>query len=130
VKLPEAPSLDDYMMNNLPRGPWVMISPLRSSRNRFIRILKKKYNAVTVSFSGWALEKEYRVRIGSDYAFPLSDHSDFKELLEIVSEVSPRVVYTTHGFAEKFARILRNEGFDSKPISSYQSTLQDHLKED
>ncbi len=117
-------------IESLPEGPWLMISPVMNSKSTQVKVLKKKYNAVTVLFSGWAISREYVKSVGADYGFPISDHSDFRELLQIVGDVSPDVVYTTHGFSERFSRILKKEGFDSKPVESYQSTLHDHLTED
>lgn len=67
--------------------------------------------------SGWALRNgathQYRV----DAAFPISDHADFSELVEFVRRVSPRKVFTLHGFAADFADYLRELGFDAQPLS-------------
>lgn len=124
------PDLIMYDESELTDGPWLMIGPISSARNRKIKMLKEKYNAITIAFSGWAINREYKYKIGSDYAFPLSDHSDFKELLDIVLQVSPDYVFTTHGFAETFSRELRRLGFRSSPIQDYQSSLHDYMKED
>lgn len=67
--------------------------------------------------TGWALRSgathQYRV----DAAFPISDHADFPELVEFVRCVSPRKVFTLHGFAADFADDLRELGFDAQPLS-------------
>ena len=67
--------------------------------------------------SGWALRSgathQYRV----DAAFPISDHADFPELVEFVRRVSPRKVFTLHGYAADFADYLRELGFDAQPLS-------------
>jgi putative mRNA 3-end processing factor len=130
IKLQKAPSIEGKALLSLPSGPWVLVSPVLNKKNTLLAHLKKKYNAVTVFFSGWAVNKEYGRIVGADFSFPLSDHSDFKELLQVVNEVSPDVVYTTHGYAETFSRVLKKKGFDSKPITSYQSTLHEHMLED
>jgi Cft2 family RNA processing exonuclease len=49
-------------------------------------------------------------------AFPLSDHADYKQLVEYVKQAAPKRVYTVHGFASEFARQLKREGFDARPL--------------
>ncbi len=66
--------------------------------------------------TGWALEAGCRYRYGVDAAFPLSDHADFPDLLRLVELVSPRRVYTVHGFAADFARVLRERGRDARAL--------------
>lgn len=114
--------------DRLPRGPWVMISPMASGRNRMMAQLKNEYGALLVAFSGWALGPGYRHTMGADYSFPLSDHCDYQELIELVKGVSPEMVYTVHGFAAEFAKDLRKMGFSARPLDGYQSSLSDYLK--
>jgi putative mRNA 3-end processing factor len=113
-------------LEGLPQGPWVMVTPMMSSRNKLAARLKKEYGAVLAAFSGWAIERGYGSFLGADYSFPLSDHCDYLELLQLVKEVSPEMVYTTHGFTSEFARTLRGEGFDAKPLDGYQAELSDY----
>jgi len=63
--------------------------------------------------TGWALDSGCRFRSGTDAAFPLSDHADYDELLELVRRVQPRKVFTVHGFAREFAATLRKLGVDA-----------------
>jgi putative mRNA 3-end processing factor len=98
------------------RKPWIMIAPLMSGRSAFVRAMKEKYGAVTIGFSGWALDGSYRYRMGLDYAFPMSDHCDYAELVDAVKACSPEKVYTFHGFAEEFAQSLKKMGFDAEPV--------------
>ncbi len=113
-------------LEDLPQGPWVMVTPMMSSRNKVAARLKKEHHAVLAAFSGWAVDRGYGSYLGADYSFPLSDHCDYAELLRLVKEVSPEVVYTTHGFTNEFARTLRGEGFDAKPLDGYQAALSDY----
>ncbi len=117
-------------LDALPQGPWTLISPMSSARSRVMAHLKKKYGAVLVAFSGWALGRGYSYSLGADYAFPLSDHCDYQELMKLVQDVSPEMVYTTHGFAGEFAADLRKVGFAARTIAPYQSSLYDYLKAD
>ena len=115
-------------LDSLPQGPWVMVSPMSTGRSRLMSHLKKEYGAILVAFSGWALGAGYRYTLGADYSFPLSDHCDYQELINLVQAVSPEMVYTVHGFAAEFARDLRKMGFSARPLSAYQSSLSDYLE--
>ena len=74
-----------------------------------IRRLARRYRVAMVS--GWALEDSFWRRMGADVAFPLSDHCDFQDLLEVCRLSGASRVYTVHGFAEDLARHLRRRGF-------------------
>lgn len=113
-------------LSGLPEGPWVMVSPMMSSRNKLAQKLRKDYGAAFIAFSGWAADPGYAYSLGADYAFPVSDHCDYQELMSLVQEVSPEVVYTTHGFTEEFAKDLRQQGFDAKPLAGYQTFLSEY----
>jgi putative mRNA 3-end processing factor len=112
--------------DSLPRGPWVMISPMASARSRVMARLKKEHGALLVAFSGWAAGAGYGRTMGADYSFPLSDHCDYEELVRLVLSVSPEMVYTVHGFASEFAADLRKMGFSARPLAPYQSSLSDY----
>jgi putative mRNA 3-end processing factor len=111
--------------DRLPHGPWVMVGPMSSGRSRLMAHLKKRYGAILVVFSGWAMGPGYRYMMGADYSFPLSDHCDYQELINLVRSVSPEMVYTVHGFATEFARDLRRVGFSARPLGPYQSQLSE-----
>lgn len=115
-------------LDRLPHGPWVLVSPMASGKSRVMAHLKKKYGAILVAFSGWAMGQGYRYMMGADYSFPLSDHCDYRELLNLVQAVSPEMVYTTHGFAAEFAGDLRKLGFSARPLGAYQSSLSDYIR--
>ncbi|MBO3832163.1 MAG: hypothetical protein FGF51_02080 [Candidatus Brockarchaeota archaeon] len=102
--------------SELPGGSWALYYPNVSGRNAFMQLVKRKYGAVFISFSGRSLFNGYSEALGVDKAFPLSDHADFNGLMEIVRETSPEKVFTVHGFPEEFSRELRRLGYDSKPI--------------
>lgn len=114
-------------LDELKRGPWVMLTPVLSSRNELIRRLRKECGAAVAAFSGWAADPGYRYSLGADFAFPISDHCDYNELLALVRRVSPETVYTTHGFTEEFASDLRKEGFDARPLAGmHQGAISDY----
>ncbi len=47
--------------------------------------------------SGWPFKGCF------DTVFPLSDHADFKQLMQYVELAQPKIVYTAHGFARELA---------------------------
>ncbi|NHV99416.1 MAG: hypothetical protein HA496_07175 [Thaumarchaeota archaeon] len=100
----------------LPEGSWALYYPNVSGRNAFMQLVKRKYGAVFISFSGRSIFDWYSEALGVDKAFPLSDHADFNGLVEIVRKTCPEKVFTVHGFPEEFSRELRRLGYDSQPI--------------
>jgi len=80
--------------------------------------LRQKLGAVrTAILTGWAVDPNCRFRYQTDAAFPLSDHADFPELVELVRRVSPKKIFTLHGFAADFAQTLTRLGFDAQSLS-------------
>ena len=117
-------------LDSIPTGPWVMIAPLTNGRSALMSQLRKKHGAVLVAFSGWAARDGYARSMGADFAFPLSDHCDYPELLKLAQSVYPDLIYTTHGFAKEFAADLSRVGFAARPLGAYQSSLTDYATGD
>lgn len=88
----------------------VLIAPPSAARTGFVTRFKDPCRIV---LTGWAMLKGAQFRYGVDHALPLSDHADFDELLELVERVSPRKIYTHHGYKE-FAETLREMGHDAE----------------
>jgi len=109
----------------LDKKPWVMIAPMMSQKNYFIKHMKEKYDAVTIGFSGWAKSSRFAFGRRTDYSIPLSDHSDFNELVEIVKKSGAEKVYTIHGFVEEFASHLNKMGVDAQPLR--ENSLDDYV---
>ena len=109
----------------LAKKPWLMIAPMMSQKNHFIKHMKEKYGAVTIGFSGWAKSSRYSFGRSSDYFIPLSDHCDFNELVELVRKTHAEKVYTIHGFVEEFASHLKKIGIDAQPLR--EQTLDDFV---
>jgi putative mRNA 3-end processing factor len=72
----------------------------------------------TALVSGWAQDASFWRVFGADVAFPLSDHCDFDELLEVVRRSGADKVYTVHGFPEDFARHLRKRGVRAHALNT------------
>ncbi|MGQ9596961.1 MAG: MBL fold metallo-hydrolase RNA specificity domain-containing protein [Thermoproteota archaeon] len=102
---------------------WVLYYPNVSGRNAFMQMLKRKYGAILVSFSGRSILKGYEDMLAVDKAFPLSDHADFNGLLKIVEETAPEKVFTVHGFSKEFSHELRKLGYDSHALHQDKKAL-------
>jgi DNA ligase-1 len=92
----------------------VLLCPPNVSNSAMLRNLGKVRVAV---LTGWAVDPNCRFRYQAHAAFPLSDHADFPDLIELVKQVQPKKVFTLHGFAAQFAQTLRDLGYDAQAIS-------------
>lgn len=90
----------------------VVVVPRRAELTRVINRIPNKR---TLFLSGWAIHEGFKYRCGVDEAIPLSDHADFKGLLEFVRRVNPKKIFITHGPAN-FAVYLRQLGYDAQPL--------------
>ncbi|MFQ5951279.1 MAG: hypothetical protein ACE5KH_04260, partial [Candidatus Geothermarchaeales archaeon] len=98
----------------LEKRGWLMIEePTWSTRKE----TAQRYGALRIGFSGWtARGGKYGWRY-LDAGFPLSDHSDFRELVEVVERVEPEEIYVFCGFEDYLAEHLRSLGYDAHPLS-------------
>ena len=109
----------------LNKKPWVMIAPMMSSKSGFLKEMKSKYGAVTIGFSGWAQSSRFPFGRRTDYSFPMSDHCDFTELVNLVEMSDAEQVYTIHGFVDEFAEHLRKIGINAQPLR--EDSLDDFI---
>ncbi len=100
----------------LDKKPWVMIAPNMSGKSSFAQYMKTKYDAVAIGLSGWAQSSRFSFARQHDYSITLSDHCDYKELVNLVRMCNPEKIYTVHGFVEEFANDLVKMGYDAQPL--------------
>ena len=98
---------------------------MTSGRINWISSLAESAGAVTAGFSGWAIEASFKFRGDFDETFPLSDHCDFAELLDLVDAVDPDRVYTQHGSVTTLAEQLTDVGYDATALRRNQLSLGD-----
>mgnify|MGYP001597841005 FL=1 len=103
------------LLNTKSYAGHVIIAPPMSGQTEPITWINPKRTAIV---SGWAMDSGAARRFGCDFAFPLSDHADFPDLLAFVDTVQPKVVYTLHGFAREFAATLRARGIEAHALSA------------
>ena len=101
------------------------VIPMTSGRINWISSLAESAGAVTAGFSGWAIEESFKFRGDFDETFPLSDHCDFAELLDLVDAVDPDRVYTQHGSVTTLAEQLTDVGYDATALRRNQLSLGD-----
>lgn len=107
-------------------GGNVLILPTRTNGLSFVDTLVRDHDAIKAGFSGWAIDDSFKYRGDYHATFPLSDHCDFTELLEVIHAVDPMLVYTQHGSAEELATYLtREDGYEAYPLLRNQRSLSD-----
>jgi len=109
----------------LDKKPWIMIAPIMSEKNKFLKEMRSKYGAVTVGFSGWAQSTRFPFGRRTDYSIAMSDHCDFDELVHMVVQSGAEQVFTIHGFVEEFASHLRKMGISAQPLR--ENSLDDFI---
>ncbi len=128
VELPESTNYTDARERKLlEKRDWILIAPVYSGRTTFMKNLKRRYHAVSIAFTGWALHSSYKYAMAVDYALPLSDHCDFGELVQIVRRCDPEEVFVTHGFRSEFAAHLTTLGYKANPLNWRQRPLSDFI---
>ena len=95
------------------------------------RIFKNSKNPIKkATFTGWSINPIFKYIAQVDEAFPLSDHADYKGLIDIVEKVNPEKVFLIHGYGKAFSKTLREEyGFDAQFLMKDQSRLTQFLKD-
>ena len=112
-------------MGLLDKKPWIMVAPMMSEKNPFLKEMRSKYGAVTIGFSGWAQSTRFPFGRRTDYSIAMSDHCDFNELVDLVVQSGAEQVYTIHGFVEEFASHLRKMGISAQPLR--ENSLDDFI---
>lgn len=74
--------------------------------------------------SGWMGLRGARRRRGADRGFVLSDHADWTELNQAVTETGAHRVYVTHGYSTIFSKWLTTLGLDAAEVKTqYEGEL-------
>jgi DNA ligase-1 len=93
----------------------VLICPPQTRRAAIFETIPRPRTAIV---TGWAVDRAARWRYRVDYAFALSDHADYGELVEYVRRVNPKRVFTVYGSEGEFAADLRTRGYDAWPLKA------------
>ncbi|MDF2189442.1 ligase-associated DNA damage response exonuclease [Paraflavitalea sp. CAU 1676] len=68
--------------------------------------------------SGWMQVRGHQRRRNADAGFALSDHADWKGLLEAVKATGASKVFATHGFQSVFSRYLNEQGIEAAEVKT------------
>ena len=75
--------------------------------------LRKMVPYVTATASGWMTFRGARRRRAIDKGFVLSDHCDWRGLLDSIEATEASKVICTHGYSDIFSRFLRENGYEA-----------------
>ncbi|WP_299967050.1 ligase-associated DNA damage response exonuclease [uncultured Roseobacter sp.] len=66
--------------------------------------------------SGWMQLRGVRRRRAGDRGFVVSDHADWRGLLDAIGQTGAENIYVTHGYTDIFARYLNENGWQAQVV--------------
>ncbi len=75
--------------------------------------------------SGWMQVRGHQRRRNADAGFALSDHADWKGLLQAVKATGAEKVFVTHGFQAAFSRYLNEQGIEAGEVQTAFGTEEE-----
>lgn len=86
----------------------------------------RRFGAREIGFaSGWMALRGVRRRRGGDRGFVISDHADWPGLLKSVKDTGAENIYVTHGYADIFARHLKEIGYSAEVVTTEFGTEEE-----
>lgn len=79
--------------------------------------------------SGWMQVRGARRRRSVERGFVLSDHADWRGLLQAIESSGAKRVLVTHGFIAPMVRYLQEHGYDAAPLATLFEGEQDETAE-
>src|SRR5690606_4398800 len=79
-------------------------------------VIKRIPNGAVAICSGWMQVRGNRRWQSADAGFALSDHADWRGLLQTVRATGAEQVYVTHGYTASFARYLNETGISARGV--------------
>jgi len=114
VPLPDVKLVSNEFSKEDYRGA-VVIAPSGAESSPWL----KRFGDYSIGIcSGWMQVRGNVRRQNADAGFALSDHADWKGLLEAVKETGAEKVYTTHGFQAAFSRYLNENGIQAAEVKT------------
>lgn len=94
----------------------LIIAPPSAHRS----VWMKKFKNISTGFaSGWMSVRGIRKGRSYDKGFVLSDHADWKGLVETVKQTKASRIYVTHGSKDIFSKYLRDTlNLDARPLET------------
>ncbi|MEO1200229.1 MAG: ligase-associated DNA damage response exonuclease [Pseudomonadota bacterium] len=72
---------------------------------------------ITCFASGWMRVRQRAKQRGVELPLVISDHADWPELTDTISEIAPQEVWITHGRDDALARWAELKGFVARPLA-------------
>jgi putative mRNA 3-end processing factor len=80
---------------------------------------QRRLGSVSTAFaSGWMLVRGRRRQRNVDRGFVLSDHADWRSLIDSIRATRAEQVFLTHGYTEPLARWLREQGVNAATLDT------------
>jgi putative mRNA 3-end processing factor len=114
VRLPSVERVTPEMPRELYRGQ-VVIAPSSAEDSPWMR----RFQPYAVGIcSGWMQVRGNVRRRNADAGFALSDHADWKGLLEAIGATGAEKVFVTHGFQATLSRYLNERGIAAAEVKT------------
>ena len=104
----------------------LVLAPPSSLGSAWVRRFGPVSEAVV---SGWMRLRGVRRRRNAERGFILSDHADWKGLLQAVRATGAENIYTTHGYTDVFSHYLNEIGYRAETVTTQftgETLEQDH----
>lgn len=112
IQLPYTHTLKNEAFRKAPGNALLVIAPAA-----FKPALRSKLGPVRTGFaSGWTLLPKGQNRGGFDKGFPVSDHVDWPELLQTVTDCAPEEIWAAHGYTAEVSRYFSEQGYKTREI--------------
>jgi putative mRNA 3-end processing factor len=126
-KLPAVQRVEQDMLKENFKGA-IVIAPGSADSTPWM----KRFSPYAVGVcSGWMQVRGNTRRRNADVGFALSDHADWKGLLQTIKDTGASKVFVTHGFQAAFSRYLNEIGIESAEVKTeYGGEDEETQKED
>lgn len=113
-KLPEVKRVTADMSKNDFKEA-VIIAPPSADSSPWM----KRFSPYAVGIcSGWMQVRGNVRRSNADAGFALSDHADWKGLLQVIKATEAKKVFVTHGFQSSLSRYLNENGIEAAEVKT------------
>ncbi len=115
IPLLETISTSDMPKNHSYKGE-LILAPPSGHRSSWMKRFARPQTAFA---SGWMAVRGARRRRGYERGFVLSDHADWKGLVQTILQTGAKKVYVTHGQTDVLSRYLREcHDIDASPLKT------------
>jgi putative mRNA 3-end processing factor len=126
VPLPQVQRVMPEMPRELFRGK-VVIAPPGAEGSPWMRRFGEYALGIC---SGWMQVRGNVRRRNADAGFPMSDHADWKGLLEAITATGAEKVFVTHGFQAALSRYLNEKGISAAEVKTEYGEDEEGGEED